>query len=396
MRFLQRALDKMLASQEDFSKFSVRAFMELVVFRINGRFKAECDRLKGISDEMVRARAKVYLLQELAYTGMAVLVFFVEVGVVIQQAGKILAGESTVGTLVALAWFIQSVFWPVIGMGHAWLRYKMDALAYSHLDQVLALPDDPGLQGGLPLNISSGRITFDHVTFAYAEQEVLNDFHMEIEAGKTTAFVGASGGGKSTLLRLLLHLVRPQRGKVLVDGQDLFRVHLATYYEQVAYVPQEPPIFDGTLRENLSFNRPVPAQRLAEVLRLVGLDGLVGRLPNGLETLVGERGIKLSGGERQRLAFGRIMLQDPKIIILDEATASLDSLTEAWVTKNLMNFLRGKTIIIVAHRLQTVRDADQIIVLQEGAIVQRGNFAGLLSQPGPFLNMWEKQAQENG
>ena len=149
MRFLKKALDKMLSSQEDFSKFSVRAFMELVVFRINGRFKAEYDRLRGISDEMIRAQAKVYLLQELAYTGMAVLVFLVEVSVVIQQAGKILAGESTVGILYALVWFIQAVFWPVISLGHGWLRYKMDTLAYSHLDQVLALPDDPGLAGGM-------------------------------------------------------------------------------------------------------------------------------------------------------------------------------------------------------------------------------------------------------
>ena len=395
MRFLKKALDKMLASQEDFSKFSVRAFMELVVFRINGRFKAEYERLGGISDEMVRAQAKVYLLQELAYTGMAVLVFFVEVGVVIQQAGKIIAGTSTVGTLMALVLFIRQVFWPVIGIGHALLNYKMDALTYSHLDQVLALPDDPGLAGGRRLDVPSGRIRFDHVTFAYAEQEVLNGFDLEIEPGKTTAFVGASGGGKSTLLRLLLHLIKPQQGKVLVDGQDLSQVHLTTYYEQVAYVPQEPPIFDGTLRENLTFNHPVGPGRLSEVLCLVGLEGLVGKLPNGLDTLVGERGIKLSGGERQRLAFGRIMLQEPKIIILDEATASLDSLTEAWVTRNLMAFLQGKTIIIVAHRLQTVRDADQIIVLDEGRIVQKGKFAELLSAPGPFRLLWEKQSQEN-
>jgi ATP-binding cassette subfamily B protein len=297
--------------------------------------------------------------------------------------------------MVALVLFIRQVFWPVIGFGHAWLTYKMDALTFGHLDRVLALPDDPGLAGGLRLDVSSGHICFDHVTFAYPEQEVLKDFDLEIEAGKTTAIVGASGGGKTTLLRLLLHLIKPQRGQVRVDGADLAQVQLGSYYEQVAYVPQEPPIFDGTLRENLTFNRPVHPARLAEVLCQVGLDGLVSKLPAGLDTLVGERGIKLSGGERQRLAFGRVMLQEPKIVILDEATASLDSLTEAWVTKNLMAFLRGKTIIIVAHRLQTVRDSDQIIVLEEGRIVQNGKFPELVSAPGPFRQLWEKQAQEH-
>lgn len=394
MRFLRKALEKMLENQENFSKFSVRAFMELVVFRVNGRYKAEFERLQGISDEIVRARAKVYLLQELSYTGFALLIFLVEAGVVIQQVSKILAGSSTVGTLVALVSFIRVVFWPIIGFGQSWMAYQMDAVTFGRFDRFLSLPEDSGLSRKGKLEIHTGSITFENVSFAFQEQEILGDFSLTIPGRSTTALVGASGSGKSTLVRLLLHLLKPQQGRVLVDGQDLAEVNLQDFYRSVAYVPQEPPVFDGTLRENMTFERPVRPERLAEVIQQVGLETLVLKLPKGIETLVGERGVKLSGGERQRLAFGRVLLQDPKIIILDEPTSALDSLTEDFVTHNLLETLSGKTIIFIAHRLQTVQNADQIIVLDQGKIVQQGCFRDLVSTPGTFQQMWEKQIQE--
>ncbi len=396
MRFLRNELERMLANQEDFSKFSVRAFMELVVFRVNGRFKAEYERLKGISDEIVRSRVKVYLLQELSYTGFAFLIFLVEAGVVVQQVGKIIAGTSTVGTLVALVAFIRIVFWPIIGFGQAWMAYKMDAVTFARFDNFLTLPEDPGLIREGQLSVAQGRVTFDHVTFAYQDQEILRDFTLSVEGGQTTAMVGTSGSGKSTLVRLLLHLLKPQAGRVQIDGRDLLDVNLESYYREVAYIPQEPPIFDGTLRENLIFDRPVDAARLNAVILQVGLAELVQKLPRGLETLVGERGIKLSGGERQRLAFGRVLLQDPKIVILDEPTSALDSITEDFITRNMAGFLKGKTVILVAHRLQTVKNADQIIVLENGRIVQQGTFDALLAVDGRFRRLWEKQAAEKG
>ncbi len=394
MQALRAALEKMLSNQEDFSKFSVRAFMELVVFRVNGRFKAEILRLQGISDEIVRARARVYLLQELSYTGFALLIFLVEAGVVVQQVSKIIAGQSTVGTLVALVSFIRLVFWPIIGFGRSWMAYKMDAVAFERFDRLLSLPDDPGLARPGRLAIGAGSICFDRVSFAYPEQEILNDFTLEMAGGQKTALVGASGSGKSTLVRLLLQLIKPQQGRVLVDGQDLSEVNLNEFYRSVAYVPQEPPIFDGTLRENLTFERQVGPEKLGMALRQCGLDELVRRLPKGLDTLVGERGIKLSGGERQRLAFGRVLLQSPQIIILDEPTSALDSLTEDFVVQNLMGALAGKTVIIIAHRLQTVKGADRIVVLDRGRVVQDGGFQRLVSVPGQFRELWEKQAAE--
>lgn len=394
MRYLRSALEKMLSNQEDFSKFAVRTFMELVVFRVNGRFKAEFQRLQGISDEIIRARAKVYLLQELSYTGFALLIFVVEAAVVIQQVTKIIAGTSTVGTLVALVSFIKIVFWPIIGFGQSWMGYKMDLVAFSRFDQFLSLPEDAGLGLAGKISISQGSIYFEHISFAYQEQEILSDFSLRIEGGTKTALVGASGSGKSTLVRLLLQLIKPQLGSVLVDNQNLSKVNLEDFYRWVAYVPQEPPIFDGTLLENLTFERKVSPDTLAGVLQKCGLDQLVARLPKGLATLVGERGIKLSGGERQRVAFGRVLLQSPQIVILDEPTSALDSLTEDFVVQNLMQALEGKTVIIVAHRLQTVKDADQIIVLDQGHVIQSGKFLELISVPGQFRQLWEKQRIE--
>jgi ATP-binding cassette subfamily B protein len=342
----------------------------------------------------VQARAKVYLLQELSYTGFALLIFLVEAGVVIQQAIKILAGESTAGTLVALVAFIRLVFWPVIGFGQTWMAYKMDALVFARFDNFLNLPEDHGLEQAGQLTIQDGSLAFEQVSFAFQGHEVLNNFSLQIPGGQTTALVGTSGSGKSTLVRLVLHLLKPQHGQVRVDGQDLSLANLNDFYRQVAYIPQEPPIFDGTLRENLTFDRPTDPQRLDEVIGMIGLANLVSKLPQGLETLTGERGIKLSGGERQRLAFGRVLLQDPRIVILDEPTSAMDSLTEDFLTQNMTRFLQGKTVLLVAHRLQTVRHADQIVVLEDGQIVQKGRFDQLVSVDGRFRQLWEKQIRE--
>ncbi|MGC9523769.1 MAG: ATP-binding cassette domain-containing protein, partial [Anaerolineae bacterium] len=162
-----------------------------------------------------------------------------------------------------------------------------------------------------------------------------------MEGGKTTALVGTSGAGQSTLVRLLLHLVKPDRGRVLVNGTDLADVSLDAYYRQVAYIPQDPPIFDGTVRENLVFDAKVAESVVQDALEKTGLAPLIARLPEGLETLVGERGVKLSRGEQQRLAFARLLVQQPKIVVMDEPTSSLDSITEEAVTQYLADFLRG-------------------------------------------------------
>jgi ABC-type multidrug transport system fused ATPase/permease subunit len=343
MNYLRRAVDRMLANQEDFSKFSTRGFMELVVFRINGRFQKELERVKGLSDEYVRSRAKIYLVQELFFTGFAALVFGLEIVVVVRQTNLILAGASTVGTLVALAAFIKTVCSPISEFSYAYTTYKLDTVAFNRFGEFLSLPEDAGLDKGESIRLDQGHIEFRNVAFSFQNKPVLSDLSLNLAGGKTTALVGTSGGGKSTIVRLLLQLLKPEVGQVLVDGQDLAQVNLESFYRQVAYIPQDPPIFDGSLRENLTFNERVDDPSIQEVLEKVGLNGLISQLPAGLETVVGERGIKLSGGERQRLAFGRVFIQDPKIVIMDEPTSALDSVTENFrYTKHDPSFSKAR------------------------------------------------------
>jgi len=391
MNYLRRAVDQMLANQEDFSKFSTRGFMELVVFRINGRFQKEFERVKSLSDEYVRSRAKIYLVQELFFTGFAALVFGLEIVVVLRQTNLILAGASTVGTLVALVAFIKTVCSPISEFSYAYATYKLDTVAFNRFGKFLSLPEDAGLDQGDGIRLDQGHIEFRNVAFSFQNKPVLLDLSLNIEGGKTTALVGTSGGGKSTIVRLLLQLLKPEAGQVLVDRQDLARINLESFYRQVAYIPQDPPIFDGSLRENLTFNERVNGLYIQEVIEKVGLNDLISQLPAGLETIVGERGIKLSGGERQRLAFGRVFIQDPKIVIMDEPTSALDSVTESFVTQNMTHLFKGKTVIIIAHRLQTVKDADQILVLENGHVIQQGSFETLVAAEGKFQQLWETQ-----
>lgn len=391
MNYLRRAVDQMLANQEDFSKFSTRGFMELVVFRINGRFQKEFERVKSLSDEYVRSRAKIYLVQELFFTGFAALVFGLEIVVVLRQTNLILAGASTVGTLVALVAFIKTVCSPISEFSYAYATYKLDTVAFNRFGKFLSLPEDAGLDQGDGIRLDQGHIEFRNVAFSFQNKPVLLDLSLNIEGGKTTALVGTSGGGKSTIVRLLLQLLKPEAGQVLVDRQDLARINLESFYRQVAYIPQDPPIFDGSLRENLTFNERVNGLYIQEVIEKVGLNDLISQLPAGLETIVGERGIKLSGGERQRLAFGRVFIQDPKIVIMDEPTSALDSVTESFVTQNMTHLFKGKTVIIIAHRLQTVKDADQILVLENGQVIQQGSFETLVVAEGKFQQLWETQ-----
>ena len=393
MNYLRRAVDRMLANQEDFSKFSTRGFMELVVFRINGRFQKELARVKSLSDEYVRSRAKIYLVQELFFTGFAALVFGLEIIMLVQQTDRILAGDSSVGTLVALVAFIKTVCSPISEFSYAYATYKLDTVAFSRFGEFLSLPEDTGLNKGRYIQLEQGHIEFRNVAFSFQNKPVLPNMSLNLEGGKTTALVGTSGGGKSTIVRLLLQLLKPEAGQVLIDGQDLSQVNLESLYREVAYIPQDPPIFDGSLRENLTFNERVDESYIQDVLKKVGLDNLISQLPAGLETIVGERGIKLSGGERQRLAFGRVFIQNPKIVIMDEPTSALDSITESYVTQNLSNLFKGKTVIIIAHRLQSVKDADQIVVLENGQVIQQGSFETLVVTEGKFRQLWEAQTR---
>jgi subfamily B ATP-binding cassette protein MsbA len=246
-------------------------------------------------------------------------------------------------------------------------------------------------KSGLPA--VEGAIAFEDVTFAYVPGvPVLRGVSLQAPPGSTTALVGSSGSGKSTLISLVMGFNRPEAGRVLVDGRDLASVRLHDYRRSLGVVLQENFLFDGTIAENIAFSRP-PATRaeIERVAKIAHAHAFILEFEQGYETIVGERGVKLSGGQRQRIAIARAILADPRILILDEATSSLDSESEALIQDGLRTLRRGRTTFVIAHRLSTIRSADQILVLERGQIVERGRHRELMALGGRYRELHDRQ-----
>jgi subfamily B ATP-binding cassette protein MsbA len=238
-----------------------------------------------------------------------------------------------------------------------------------------------------------GRVQFENVEFAYTpEKPVLHGISFKAAPGTVTALVGSSGSGKSTIISLLCAFHTPTKGAVLVDDIDLATVDLNTYRSQLGVVLQESFLFDGTIRENILFSRPDATQeQFLFACRTANVDEFAERFPEGYDTIVGERGVKLSGGQRQRLSIARALLAAPRILILDEATSSLDSESEAMIQSGLAELMHGRTTFVIAHRLSTIRRADQILVVEQGLIVERGNHAELFALGGRYYDLYTRQ-----
>lgn len=269
-----------------------------------------------------------------------------------------------------------------------------DAAEMTHvLDAPTLVADAPDAS---PLVVGPGQIDFEHLGFAYADagagEAVFEDLNLHIPAGQRVGLVGRSGSGKTTLTKLLLRLDDVQRGKVLVDGQDVSRCTQQSLRRQVAYVPQEALLFHRSIRDNIAYGRPeATMDEIRTAAREANALEFIERLPQGFDTLVGERGVKLSGGQRQRVAIARAILTDAPILVLDEATSALDSESEAAVQGALENLMRGRTSIVVAHRLSTVASLDRIVVLSDGRIVEDGTHQELVEAGGEYADLWNRQ-----
>jgi ABC-type multidrug transport system fused ATPase/permease subunit len=318
------------------------------------------------------------------------------IGVVMMVVGgrAILAGTMTLGDFIMYIFFVGMLAAPVIQMSSIGTQLSEALAGLDRIREIkaMATEDDQDVSRE-PLGLLNGRVVFDGVSFEYDPGVlVLKNVSLTASAGTTTALVGSSGSGKSTLISLIMAFNHPRSGRVLVDGRDLAGVRLRDYRAQLGVVLQDNFMFDGTVAENIRFSRPnAPMDEVKAVSRIAHCDEFVEKFPNKYDTVIGERGVKLSGGQRQRVAIARAILADPRVLILDEATSSLDSESEALIQDGLHALRRGRTTFVIAHRLSTIRSADQILVLDAGEIVERGTHDELLAANGRYRQLYDKQ-----
>jgi ABC-type transport system involved in Fe-S cluster assembly fused permease/ATPase subunit len=317
--------------------------------------------------------------------------------ILLLAVGRVTRGAMTVGELVLVNTYLLQLIRPMDRLGQLYRSIKQ---AFVDVEQLLLLltetPEVQDRPGAAALPKGQGEVRFDHVAFAYdPERPILEGIDFRLPAGRTLAVVGPTGAGKSTIARLLFRFYDPTEGAVLVDGHDLRDVTQASLRAAMAVVPQDAVLFNETIGYNIAFGRPeATREEIEAAARAAELHGFIAGLPDGYDTLVGERGLKLSGGEKQRVAIARAILKRPRILILDEATSALDSATEQAIQRRLRALGRGVTTLVIAHRLSTVIDADEILVLDQGRIVERGTHARLLGRDGLYADLWRRQAVE--
>ena len=318
--------------------------------------------------------------------------------IMLMAAYKVTDANMTVGDFVLVNSYLIQLYLPLNILGFAYREIK---LALIDMEQMFALLDVPqeitDAAGAKPLVVSKGVVTFDKVCFNYTPQrKILHDVSFTVPAGKTIALVGASGAGKSTISRLLFRFYDVTSGKITIDGHDLRNVTQQSLRQAIGIVPQDTVLFNDTIYYNIAYGRPAATRKEVEhAAKLAEIHDFVTDLPDGYDTMVGERGLKLSGGEKQRVAIARTILKRPPIFLFDEATSALDTHTEKAIQTSLKKLSANHTTLVIAHRLSTVVDADQIIVLDKGHIVESGKHQELLALNGRYASMWERQQELN-
>jgi len=324
----------------------------------------------------------------------SVIIGMVAVIMIVVGGNAVEAGTMTLGDFLMYISFTFLLAMPVIELTSIGSQITEALAGLDRIREVMAMPTEIDEdKEKAPLPRVEGAIEFREVEFEYEEGvPVLKGVSFQSDAGSTTALVGSSGSGKSTILSLVLNFIQPRLGEVLVDGQDLRSVRLRDYRSHLGVVLQDNFLFDGTILENVQFAHPEASiDMIREVCRIANADEFIEKFPNNYETIVGERGVKLSGGQRQRIAIARALLADPRILILDEATSSLDSESEALIQEGLRNLRKGRTTFVIAHRLSTIRSADQILVVEAGEILERGTHDELIALDGRYKQLYDKQ-----
>ncbi len=370
------------------------------VVKAFGREAYEQERFEAHGQERVRAGLRSVLWT----ASFSPIIDFIQAAgtaaVIWYGVSQILLGQLSVGELLLFLSYLNSIYKPLKKFGSLAGDLQKAAVGGERLSELLdadiSIKQSPSAR---PLNRAKGQVAFDHVTFAYAsapDRPTLKDFNLRVEAGQVVALVGATGAGKSTITSLLIRFYDVTSGRITIDGLDLRDIRLQDLQRQFALVPQESMLFVTTIRDNIAYGRPGASEaQIVAAARAANADEFIRRLPKGYDTVVGERGATLSGGQRQRIAIARALLRNAPILILDEPTAALDAESEELVMGALERLMRGRTTFIVAHRLSTIRDADLIVVLDQGHVVEQGRHADLTRRGGHYARLVQLQRGED-
>ncbi len=370
------------------------------VIKSEGAEEFETARVAEASDEYLTANLSAIRIRITYFPGLNVIaglgfaITFLVGGVwVLGRPVFGLTGTLTPGAFVTFVIYAQQFLWPIIRLGDVVDDYERAKAAGRRVQGVLSrTPTVQDRPDAAPLDLADGAVTYDTVEFGYAGEPVVTDVDFTVDGGTTIGVVGPTGAGKSTLLKLLPRLYDVDEGAVRIDDQDVRGVTLQSLRRAIGYVSQEPFLFFGTVKENIRYGTfDAGDDAIERAARRAQADEFIENLPDGYDTLIGERGVKLSGGQRQRLALARTMLKDPAILVLDEATSAVDTETEALIQTQLAEFAADRTTFVIAHRLSTVRTADRILVLNDGRVVEDGTHEGLLGIDGLYANFWRVQ-----
>ncbi len=369
------------------------------VVRAYGQEQSEIERFRQSNLDYFEHNRRLSRLQGAFFPTMGLFLGFSALLALWLGSRDVISGRITIGELVAFNAYLAQLAWPMIAFGWVTNLLQRGTASWKRMLTVMdtepAIRDESGGSGHAPIQ---GSIEFRHLSFQFGAADVLHDVTFSVNAGESVAIVGGTGSGKSTLVNLLARLHNPPRGTVFVDGRDVRDIPLSELRGAIGFVPQEPFLFSDTLADNVAFGVPQVKEqhpeRISAAATVAQLDKDVADFPHGYETMVGERGITLSGGQKQRTAIARAVVTDPRILVLDDALSAVDTYTEEEILSRLRGVMRSRTSILISHRISTVRDADQIVVLDHGTLVERGKHDELIARGGYYAELYKQQLLE--